>query len=471
MARQCRLRAIGGHWVCVVLMLCLGVTLYCRQLYRLSADVVSDERVAATLERRCSDNILGRPLAGRSCPQEPIDVVYTWVNGSEPRHRALLHDILRRLGRAPSADAVSPYRFADNNELLYSLRSLESHAPWVRHVYLVTNGQVPYWLDLNNPHITVVTHQEIFINSSHLPTFSSPAIESHIHRIRGLSNRFLYLNDDLLLGQPFWLEDLVSPSGSYTIYLDSVIRRSPRNNAFYSSLRHTDRVLSARYGPAPRHMIAHVPFLLDRQLVAELQQNFAAAFEVTSASRVRSPTDIQYPMAYSYFLMSERRPLRPEELFDQLDVDDSGGWSASEVRTALTRLRSLPLTSADVANFTLVLRSCSGGRPSEEVLSRSALLACRPVLEELLGRLGGRHRFRYRLGRRADWSTKLLPPEPARAAAMLDQIRRSTPKFIVLNNKFAGAAADPVRQVSQLMQQLFQALFPRPSQFEWRGGP
>jgi hypothetical protein len=30
--------------------------------------------------------------------------------------------------------------FAD--ELRYSLRSLEKYAPWVRHVYLVTNGQV-----------------------------------------------------------------------------------------------------------------------------------------------------------------------------------------------------------------------------------------------------------------------------------------------------------------------------------------
>jgi len=75
--------------------------------------------------------------------------------------------------------------FTQLQELRYSLRSLERYAPWVRHVYLVTNGQIPYWLDLENPRLTVVTHDQIFLNLSHLPTFSSPAIESHIHRLVG----------------------------------------------------------------------------------------------------------------------------------------------------------------------------------------------------------------------------------------------------------------------------------------------
>jgi UDP-N-acetylglucosamine-lysosomal-enzyme len=50
----------------------------------------------------------------------------------------------------------------------------------------VTNGQIPSWLDLDHPRITVVPHEDIFLNQSHLPTFSSPAIETHIHRIKGV---------------------------------------------------------------------------------------------------------------------------------------------------------------------------------------------------------------------------------------------------------------------------------------------
>lgn len=53
---------------------------------------------------------------------------------------------------------VSASRFEDNEELRYSLRSVEKHAPWVRHIFIVTNGQIPSWLNLDNPRVTVVSH-------------------------------------------------------------------------------------------------------------------------------------------------------------------------------------------------------------------------------------------------------------------------------------------------------------------------
>ncbi|NXR31126.1 GNPTA phosphotransferase, partial [Zosterops hypoxanthus] len=114
---------------------------------------------------------------------------------------------------------VSASRFEDNEELRYSLRSIERHAPWVRHIFIVTNGQIPSWLNLDNPRITIVTHQEIFQNVSHLPTFSSPAIESHIHRISGLSQKFIYLNDDVMFGKDVWPDDFYSHSKGQKVYL------------------------------------------------------------------------------------------------------------------------------------------------------------------------------------------------------------------------------------------------------------
>lgn len=101
-------------------------------------------------------------------------------------------------------EKVSGSRFQDNSELQYSLRSLEKYAPWVRQVFIVTSGQIPSWLNLEHPRIKVVTHEEIFTNKSHLPVFSSPAIESHLHEIPGLSELFLYLNDDVMIGDEFW---------------------------------------------------------------------------------------------------------------------------------------------------------------------------------------------------------------------------------------------------------------------------
>lgn len=116
-------------------------------------------------------------------------------------------------------DTLSNIRFSDNEELRYSLRSLEEFAPWIRHVYLVTNGQIPSWLNTQSPRITIVPHQQIFPNSSHLPTFSSPAIEANIHRIPGLSTKFLYFNDDVFLGKPVWPEDFYSHQAGSTVFL------------------------------------------------------------------------------------------------------------------------------------------------------------------------------------------------------------------------------------------------------------
>uniref|UniRef100_UPI0037E8BCC4 N-acetylglucosamine-1-phosphotransferase subunits alpha/beta isoform X2 n=1 Tax=Semicossyphus pulcher TaxID=241346 RepID=UPI0037E8BCC4 len=126
---------------------------------------------------------------------------------------------LTAISQSKQDEDVSASRFEDNEELRYSLRSVEKHAPWVRHIFIVTNGQIPSWLNLDNPRVTVITHQDIFQNSSHLPTFSSPAIETHIHRIPGLSQKFIYLNDDVMFGKEVWPDDFYSHSKGQKVYL------------------------------------------------------------------------------------------------------------------------------------------------------------------------------------------------------------------------------------------------------------
>ncbi|XP_058842199.1 N-acetylglucosamine-1-phosphotransferase subunits alpha/beta isoform X1 [Acipenser ruthenus] len=126
---------------------------------------------------------------------------------------------LSAISQSKQDEDISASRFEDNEELRYSLRSVERHAPWVRHIFIVTNGQIPSWLNLDNPRVTVVAHKDIFHNESHLPTFSSPAIESHIHRIPGLSQKFIYLNDDVMFGKEVWPDDFYSHSKGQKVYL------------------------------------------------------------------------------------------------------------------------------------------------------------------------------------------------------------------------------------------------------------
>jgi hypothetical protein len=116
-------------------------------------------------------------------------------------------------------DIAGLNRYRDNDELRFSFRSLEKYAPWIRQIFLVTNGQVPAWLDVNHPRVTVVTHEEIFADKSLLPVFSSPAIEVHLHRIPGLSERFIYFNDDVMLGSEVWPDDFLLRKGGSDYFL------------------------------------------------------------------------------------------------------------------------------------------------------------------------------------------------------------------------------------------------------------
>jgi hypothetical protein len=127
-----------------------------------------------------------------------VDAVWTWVNGSDPvwqRIKQQYDPPPRTLfGRRVSKSIGNKYR--EHDELRFSLRSIWMNAPWIRNLIIVTDGQVPYWLDCTHPRVRVVDHRELFDDpTTQLPTYNSLAIESVLHRIPGLSEFFLYLNN------------------------------------------------------------------------------------------------------------------------------------------------------------------------------------------------------------------------------------------------------------------------------------
>lgn len=130
-----------------------------------------------------------------------IDIVIPWVDDSDP---AWLCEY-RRFKPDKNSDS-SEARYRDWNVLKYWFRSIDDFAPWVRKVHFVTWGHVPSFLDLENPRLNIVNHKD-FIPEKYLPTFSSHTIELNLHRISGLSENFIYFNDDVYLSQPVLEED------------------------------------------------------------------------------------------------------------------------------------------------------------------------------------------------------------------------------------------------------------------------
>jgi hypothetical protein len=146
--------------------------------------------------RRCYERAVSHPI---------IDLVYTWVDGFDPKWQELKNHYMRLEGLSPDPhdqELGDDLRHRHMNEIVYAIRSAGRYAPWVRRIHVVVaDGQSPPAEILAIPNVVVVPHSA-FIPAEILPTFTCRTIEAFMHRIPGLSEVFIYGNDDYLFWKP-----------------------------------------------------------------------------------------------------------------------------------------------------------------------------------------------------------------------------------------------------------------------------
>ncbi|WP_152352741.1 Stealth CR1 domain-containing protein [Brachybacterium subflavum] len=257
----------------------------------------------------------------------PIDVVYTWVDGADPAWIARKAAVIgETLAPALHAEATDPARFRSRDELMYSLRSLDDFAPWVRHVYIVTDQQVPLWLDASNERITIVDHRDIFPDDGRLPVFNSNAIISRLHHIDGLSEHFLYMNDDVMLTRPVKPEQfftasgiaLVSPSNNRRPFISPSVEHEPHLN-LTANMR---RLMLDATGRNLSRAIKHTPHPMLRSVLYELEETFAEAYDATTRSRFRHHEDIVADQLHHYYAQATGRAVPGSLGYTYLNVLD-----------------------------------------------------------------------------------------------------------------------------------------------------
>lgn len=148
-----------------------------------------------------------------------VDAVVTWVDGADPEHAASLRLHLgnqkRSLKTIPGGHHHS--RFHDNNEIEFCIRGIRTFLPWIRTIHLVTANQRPAFLTDNAMRqlgVNLVSHSDLFRGYEFaLPTFNSITIGTMLHRIRGLSPRYIYFNDDVIPIAPSDISDFFRGGG------------------------------------------------------------------------------------------------------------------------------------------------------------------------------------------------------------------------------------------------------------------
>ena len=251
----------------------------------------------------------------------PIDVVYTWVDGTDEAwddaRRARLDGLA---GTALTREASGRARYLDHGELRYSLRSLHLFAPWVRRIHVVTAGQTPDWLDTDHPQINLVDHRDL-LPADALPTFNSHAIETALHRIEGLAEHFVYFNDDFLLGRPQRPESFFSPSGltavattPHTVGLTD--HDDPTTPPYLKAAWNNRDLLAAAFGAVVTTNLAHAPYPHRVSVLESLHSRFADVLDATARAPFRSDSDVSTlsSLAQHYGLLTGTAFVAPVDL-------------------------------------------------------------------------------------------------------------------------------------------------------------
>lgn len=228
----------------------------------------------------------------------PIDIVYTWVNSDDEEFNKIRLAHQKQFDASVSeskSESTDIARFESRDELKYSIRSVLTYAPWVNHIYIVTNGQVPKWLDDSYDKVTVITHSQI-IEPEFLPTFNSHVIESALHKIPNLSEHFIYFNDDVMLTRPLPASYFFTSSGIAKLFItnsklpngDKNINDSPTQWA----AKNSRQLLLAETGLWVEVMFAHTFHPQLKSIHEEIEKLWADEVAICRKNKFRDGTDL-----------------------------------------------------------------------------------------------------------------------------------------------------------------------------------
>lgn len=244
-----------------------------------------------------------------------IDVVFTWVDGSDPEWLKKKNSACLGVERL-SEKSFDKSRWDNKDELKYALRSIHKNMSWVNKIYIVTDSQKPLWLNEDHPRISMISHGSIFPDGSVLPVFNSRAIETCLHKIPGLSEIFIYFNDDMFICRKTSCGVFVLKDGRLKSW---ALKKRPlkpghvedyKHDSYASAGVNAANLIKEKWYFSTLYRMAHTPYAVRKHLMEALEEEYSVQFNATRKEKFRSHRDIPvisffYPWYY-YFSGSQQ---------------------------------------------------------------------------------------------------------------------------------------------------------------------
>lgn len=290
----------------------------------------SNEAINETVELHGEDWPTLRGMFDRLAHDIPfeIDLVFSWVDGAEVEWQKARAARMANFVVGEGDDSEARFRQLD--ELKYALRSVHQYAPWIRNIYIATDSPRPKWL-AEHPRVTLMRSEDFFERHDDLPTHNSHAVESQLHNIPGISEHFLYSNDDMFFGRHVSPSMFFSPGG-ISKFIEARTRigmgeSSVQRSGFENAARVNRRLLQQKFGATITRHLEHAATPLRVSVMRELEAEFPEDFARTSASAFRQATDISVTNSlYHYFaLLSGKAIVQTEAKVKYVDTTSIEG--------------------------------------------------------------------------------------------------------------------------------------------------
>lgn len=237
---------------------------------------------------------------------ESVDIVITWVDGDDPKHLRKRKKCMKNNSDLHT-NAVEVNRWRNKNELIFCLLSIQNHASWVRKIWIITDSQTPNLHSLKSEtlkKIRLVDHKHIFDGyHNYLPTFNSVSIETFMWRIPELSERFIYLNDDVFITSPVQPSDFYKNKYpllrgnwvDFTTIEENQLHRFHKRNAAELLGYNVQNMFSS----------AHVGHPMLKSVLEELFRMYTDTFSNNASYKFRSECQFLPVDAHNHFLLSK----------------------------------------------------------------------------------------------------------------------------------------------------------------------
>mgnify|MGYP003964604409 CR=1 FL=1 len=193
-----------------------------------------------------------------------LDLVYSWVDTTDPMWQSKYNSYFQ---------SIDKKRHSNHGEIYFSLKTVHKFMPYIRHIFILTDNQK---LNHNNIHPTIlkkikyVDHKDI-VDKKHLPTFNSTVFEFYLHKIKGLSENFLYSNDDTFVGKHISKKIFFDKQGHLKVHLNKskaninefIASKIHENMSFLNWAKNSIKLLLP-YIPDPNYMTIHSFYTMNK---------------------------------------------------------------------------------------------------------------------------------------------------------------------------------------------------------------